>query len=79
MFMGFIGMLLMVINMNYGGFMAVQAVAQSKHSILELVTGKYLAVQFCKVIWGWQEPQRVGKTMTFTIKVSIMSSLWGLE
>ena len=47
-------------------------IPSSKHSLLEYVTGKYLALQYCKVCWEWDEPQTVGKTVTFKVKVSII-------
>ncbi|CAH1791950.1 unnamed protein product [Owenia fusiformis] len=37
-------------------------------SILEYVMGNYLEPKKCKVHWEWEEPQTVGKTMTFQIK-----------
>ena len=71
------GMLLFIINMNYTRCVTH---AGHKHSILEFVTGKYLAIQFCKVTWDWTEPHTVGKTMTFRIKVSnrISNRLWSI-
>ena len=45
----------------------------SKSAIFELFTGRYPAPQFCEVSWDWKEPQCVGKTMTFSVRVS---DLW---
>ena len=61
--------LVLLVNMNYATY-TQNTSATAKHSILEFVTGKYLAIQYCKVFWDWDEPQTVGKTMTFKIKVS---------
>ena len=68
LFSMFIGLLVVLVNMNYASVRAA-AHLSSKHSILEYVTGKYLAIQLCKVHWEWDEPQVVGKTMTFKVKV----------
>lgn len=46
----------------------------TKHSLFEFVTGKYLAIQFTRVEWDWEEPQVVGKTVTFKIKVSNLNT-----
>ena len=42
----------------------------SKSAIFELFTGRYPAPQFCEVSWDWKEPQCVGKTMSFSVRVS---------
>lgn len=34
--------------------------------------GQYDIAQHTKVIWNWEEPQVVGKTMTFSIRVRYM-------
>lgn len=71
LFTMFIGLLVALVNMNYARVRAAAHLG-SKHSILEYVTGKYLAIQLCRVVWEWEEPQVVGKTMTFKVKVSIV-------
>lgn len=69
-------MLLVVVNMNYASYSAAPAhAADCKCSILEYITGKYLAIQNCEVSWEWEEPQVVGKMMTFKIKVISVLSL----
>ena len=59
--------LVLFVNMNY----ASHPHAAQKQSVFELVTGNYLAPQYCKVFWEWDEPQSVGKTMAFKIKVRL--------
>lgn len=61
-------MFVFLLKMNYASFVR-QCPVTSKHSILELFTGKYLALQYSKVVWDWDEPQVVGNIMTFRIKV----------
>jgi hypothetical protein len=41
-----------------------------KATLFESFFGKSLAPQYCTVQWNWKEPIMVGKTMSFTIKVS---------
>ncbi|KAI0220593.1 Apoptosis-resistant E3 ubiquitin protein ligase 1 [Lamellibrachia satsuma] len=60
-------MFVFLLKMNYASFVR-QCPVTSKHSILELFTGKYLALQYSKVFWDWDEPQVVGNIMTFRIK-----------
>ena len=67
MFMVLVGSLMAFMNTNYATYIAHRT--RSKRSILEFVTGKYLATQFSKVMWDWEEPQHVGKTVSFRIKV----------
>ncbi|KAK7493478.1 hypothetical protein BaRGS_00015378 [Batillaria attramentaria] len=40
----------------------------SKSAIFEFFTGHYPAPQCCEVLWDWNEPQAVGKTMTFSVR-----------
>lgn len=42
---------------------------EAKHTLLQYVTGKYLLPGNCKVNFEWEDPQTVGETMTFTVKV----------
>ena len=44
----------------------------SKKSLLNLLSGHYDIPQNTKVIWDWDEPQTVGKTMSFRVKVSMI-------
>ena len=37
--------------------------------LLEIVIGKRVSVENCTVHWLWEEPQTVGKTVSFDIKV----------
>jgi hypothetical protein len=39
--------------------------------LLQYVTGKYLLPGNCKVNFEWEDPQTVGETMTFTVKVHV--------
>ena len=59
------------LKMNYTSFMR-HCPSASKHTILDFVTGKYLHLQHSEVVWEWDEPQVVGKTMTFRIKVRVL-------
>lgn len=54
---------------------------EAKHTLLQYVTGKYLLPGNCKVNFEWEDPQTVGETMTFTVKVHVFIirtflSLW---
>ncbi|GFS85017.1 uncharacterized protein TNCV_1306221 [Trichonephila clavipes] len=40
-----------------------------KLGFLSYVTGRYLSPLKCKVVFDWTEPQVVGNTMSFTVKV----------
>ncbi|KAL3873875.1 hypothetical protein ACJMK2_036958 [Sinanodonta woodiana] len=40
-----------------------------KKSFLNLFSGRYDITQYATVTWDWEEPQVVGRTMTFTVKV----------
>lgn len=60
-------MFMFFLKMNYTSFVR-HCPSASKHTILEFVTGKYLHLQHSKVVWDWDEPQVVGKTVTFRIK-----------
>ena len=62
-----VAMFVFLLNMNYASF--VRHCPTTKQSIIEFVTGKYLALQYSKVFWDWDEPQVVGKAMTFRVKV----------
>lgn len=33
--------------------------------------GSHVSVQNCGVVWGWQEPQIVGNTMSFVVQVCV--------
>ena len=66
-FSGCTGLVVVAMTMYYAHQRG--PVTSAKHSILEYVTGKYLAIQYSKVSWDWDEPQSVGKTVTFKIKV----------
>ena len=62
-----VAMFVFLLNLNYASF--VRHCPTTKQSIIEFVTGKYLALQYSKVFWDWDEPQIVGKAMTFRVKV----------
>lgn len=44
---------------------------EAKHTLLQYVTGKYLLPGNCKVNFEWEDPQTVGETMIFTVKVHV--------
>lgn len=66
---------MLVVSVSVAGLVTLAAMTQpalapeAKHSLLQYVTGKYLLPSNCRVHFGWDEPQLVGETMTFTVKV----------
>lgn len=67
---------MLVVSVTVAGLVTLAAMTQpalapeAKHSLLQYVTGKYLLPSNCRVHFEWEEPQLVGETMTFTVKVS---------
>lgn len=67
---------MLVVSVSVAGLVTLAAMTQpalapeAKHSLLQYVTGKYLLPSNCRVHFQWEEPQLVGETMTFTVKVS---------
>lgn len=67
---------MLVVSVSVAGLVTLAAMTQpalapeAKHSLLQYVTGKYLLPSNCRVHFEWEEPQLVGETMTFTVKVS---------
>jgi hypothetical protein len=61
------GFVMVFMNSNYAAYIAHHT--HSKHSVVDFVTGKYLSPHHCKVVWDWEEPQQVGETVSFRIKV----------
>ena len=59
-----------LLNVNYMGLLAEPL--RVKRSIIDFVTRRYLAVQFCKVFWEWDDPQEVGTPVSFKIKASFV-------
>lgn len=68
---------MLVVSVSVAGLVTLAAMTQpalapeAKHSLLQYVTGKYLLPSNCRVHFEWEEPQLVGETMTFTVKVLI--------
>lgn len=66
---------MLVVSVSVAGLVTLAAMTQpalapeAKHSLLQYVTGKYLLPSNCRVHFAWDEPQLVGETMTFTVKV----------
>lgn len=66
---------MLVVSVSVAGLVTLAAMTQpalapeAKHSLLQYVTGKYLLPSNCRVHFEWEEPQLVGETMTFTVKV----------
>jgi len=48
----------------------VASQVQDKSWLWKWFWGASVSPQYCVVKWGWEEPQVVGSTMTFTVKVS---------
>ena len=67
---------MLVVSVSVAGLVTLAAMTQpalapeAKHSLLQYVTGKYLLPSNCRVHFEWEEPQLVGETMTFTVKVT---------
>jgi len=67
---------MLIVSVSVAGLVTLAAMTQpalapeAKHSLLQYVTGKYLLPSNCRVHFEWEEPQLVGETMTFTVKVS---------
>ncbi|XP_049833521.1 apoptosis-resistant E3 ubiquitin protein ligase 1 isoform X2 [Schistocerca gregaria] len=65
---------MLVVSVSVAGLVTLAAMTQpalapeAKHTLLQYVTGKYLLPGNCKVNFEWEDPQRVGETMTFTVK-----------
>ena len=75
-------MLILAVNMNYVGYATTRSASQAapaNNSIIEFFTGKYLCLQLCKVLWEWQDPQVVGKTVSFKVSVSIVFFLHSVQ
>lgn len=68
---------MLVVSVSVAGLVTLAAMTQpalapeAKHSLLQYVTGKYLLPSNCRVHFEWEEPQLVGETMTFTVKVRL--------
>lgn len=66
---------MLVVSVSVAGLVTLAAMTQpalapeAKHSLLQYVTGKYLEPSNCRVHFEWEQPQLVGETMTFIIKV----------
>lgn len=66
---------MLVVSVSVAGLVTLAAMTQpalapeAKHSLLQYVTGKYLLPSNCRVHFAWDEPQLVGGTMTFIVKV----------
>lgn len=66
---------MLVVSVSVAGLVTLAAMTQpalapeAKHSLLQYVTGKYLLPSNCRVHFAWDEPQLVGGTMTFVVKV----------
>ena len=66
---------MLVVSVSVAGLVTLAAMTQpalapeAKHSLLQYVTGKYLLPSNCRVHFEWEEPQLVGETMTFNVKV----------
>lgn len=66
---------MLVVSVSVAGLVTLAAMTQpalapeAKHTLLQYVTGKYLLPSNCRVHFEWDEPQVVGETMTFTVKV----------
>lgn len=58
--------------LTYSLWGQARTIPTAKTAIFDFFTGKYPAPQYCTVQWDWPEPQHVGKTMTFSIKVKIL-------
>jgi hypothetical protein len=78
---------MLVVSVSVAGLVTLAAMTQpalapeAKHTLLQYVTGKYLLPGNCKVNFEWEDPQTVGETMTFTVKVHVFIirtflSLW---
>jgi hypothetical protein len=67
---------MMVVSVSVAGLVTLAAMTQpalapeAKHTLLQYVTGKYLLPGNCRVNFEWEEPQIVGETMTFTVRVN---------
>jgi hypothetical protein len=67
----------LVVSVSVAGLVTLAAMTQpalapeAKHTLLQYVTGKYLLPGNCKVNFEWEDPQTVGETMTFTVKVHV--------
>ncbi|GFR60823.1 ubiquitin protein ligase protein [Elysia marginata] len=48
--------------------MCYQALPSTKASIYEFLTGRSSGPHSARITWDWQEPQTVGKTMTFGVR-----------
>jgi len=65
------------VSVSVAGLVTLAAMTQpalapeAKHTLLQYVTGKYLLPGNCKVNFEWEDPQIVGETMTFTVKVHV--------
>ncbi|OAD62391.1 hypothetical protein WN48_07262 [Eufriesea mexicana] len=76
---------MLVVSVSVAGLVTLAAMTQpalapeAKHSLLQYVTGKYLLPSNCRVHFGWDEPQLVGETMTFTVKIATLIELGGTD
>jgi len=68
---------MLVVSVSVAGLVTLAAMTQpalapeAKHTLLQYVTGKYLLPGNCKVNFEWEDPQTVGETMIFTVKVHV--------
>jgi hypothetical protein len=72
---------MMVVSVSVAGLVTLAAMTQpalapeAKHTLLQYVTGKYLLPGNCRVNFEWEEPQIVGETMTFTVRVNKITAI----
>lgn len=65
---------MLVVSVSVAGLVTLAAMTQpslapeARHSLLQIVTGKYLLPANCKVHWDWADPSVVGGTMVFVVK-----------
>lgn len=75
---------MLVVSVSVAGLVTLAAMTQpalapeAKHSLLQYVTGKYLQPGNCRVNFEWEEPQLVGETMTFNVKVRLSSRKYSI-
>lgn len=66
---------MLVVSVSVAGLVTLAAMTQpslapeAKHSLLQYVTGKYLQPANCTTHFEWADPQVVGGTMTFIVRV----------
>ncbi len=62
---------IMLLGTNHTWFQQ-RTLPSSKTTIFDFFTGRYPAPQYCTVTWDWQEPQVVGKTVAFFVRVGVI-------